>query len=118
VQYSVEFYSRQNGEKPLAAFIAELRKKHPGLHRLVNAGIKKLGNRKYHKPPLTKLVDPDNGIYELRVGEKNIARVFWFYQPGRVIIATNGFVKKSQKTDTAELQRACRYKKDWEERTG
>jgi hypothetical protein len=44
--------------------------------------------------------------------------VFWFYQRRRVIIATNGYVKKTQKLDTTELQRACKYKKDWEVRTG
>jgi putative component of toxin-antitoxin plasmid stabilization module len=118
VQYSVQFYSHSTGEKPVATFLAKLRAKHPDLYTLVNAGMKKLENRQYHKPPLTELVDRDNGIYELRVGRKNIARVFWFYQRGRVIIATNGYVKKTQKADTAEIQRACKYKKDWEVRTG
>ena len=29
---------------------------------------------------------------------------------------TNGYVKKQQKVDMGELERACTYKKDWEER--
>lgn len=117
MRYRVEFYYAPSGEKPVAGFIAELRVEHPDLYKLIKAGIKKLEDRRYHRAPLTKLVDPDHDIFELRVGGKNIARVFWFYRPGRVIMLTNGYVKKKQKLDPAELQRARDYKKDWEERT-
>lgn len=118
MQYNVEFYYTQSGEKPVAGFIAQLREKHPDLHKLVKAGIKKLEDGRKHRKPLTRLVDPEHGIYELRVGGKNIARVFWFFQAGRVVILTNGYVKKKQKLDSAELLWARECKKDWEERTG
>lgn len=118
MRYNVEFYYTQSGEKPVAGFIAELREKHPDLHKLVKAGIKKLEDGRNHRKPLTRLVDPDHDIFELRVGRKNIARVFWFFRAGRVIVLTNGYVKKKQKLDPTELQRAREYKKDWEERTG
>jgi hypothetical protein len=55
------------------------------------------------------------GILELRVGNRDIARVF-FFQPGQQIICTNGYVKKSQKLDPRELARARRYKADWEQK--
>jgi len=42
------------------------------------------------------------------VGKTNIARVF-FFQPGQEIIVTNGYVKKRQKLDQDELQRAQRH---------
>jgi Phage derived protein Gp49-like (DUF891) len=35
-------------------------------------------------------------IFELRIGDKNIARVFFFFQQGQEIIMTNGYVKKQQ----------------------
>jgi Phage derived protein Gp49-like (DUF891) len=69
-----------------------------------------------HGPPLTELVDQKYDIFELRIGDKNIARVFFFFRQGREIIMTNGYVKKQQKVDTRELARARTYKKDWEER--
>jgi hypothetical protein len=116
VRYRVEFYYTQSGEKPVAGFITELRVKHPDLHKLVKAGTKKLEDSQYHREPLTKQVDPDYGIFELRVGGKNIARVFWFFRPGRVIILTSGYVKKTKKLDSTELQRARDCKTDWEER--
>ena len=58
-----------------------------------------------------------DGIYELRSQESsNIARVFYFFIVGNKIILTHGFVKKTQKTPPGELEKARRYKKDYEER--
>lgn len=116
MQYTVKFYYTRSGEKPVAGFIAELRMNHLQLHKLVKAGIKKLEDSRYHREPLTKLIDPDYGIFELRVGGTNIARVFCFFRPGQIIILTNGYVKKQRKLDHTELQRARDCKKDWEER--
>jgi len=50
------------------------------------------------------------------VGHANIARAFFFFQRGQAIIVTNGYVKKRQKVDPAELQKARDYKRDWEAR--
>ena len=55
-------------------------------------------------------------MFELRVGRTDIARVFFFFQANRELVCTNGYVKKSQKLDAAELARAKRYKADWEHR--
>jgi phage-related protein len=99
-------------------FIEVLRRSQSELHTLVLGGIKKLEQRERQKPPLTKIVDEGYGIFELRVGSTNIARVFWFYQPGQRIILTNGYVKKSQKLDSGELATAREYKRDWEAKRG
>lgn len=53
---------------------------------------------------------------ELRVGRTDIVRVFFFFQPGQIIICTNGYVKKSQKLDPGEVAQAERFKADWERR--
>ena len=50
------------------------------------------------------------------MGDRDIARVFFFFRPGGLIVCTNGYVKKSQKLDAAELARARHYKADWEAR--
>lgn len=116
MQFSVRFYYDTDGNKPVTAFLEDLRKQDRILHKLVVAGIKKLEMSERHGPPLTELVDKKYGIFELRIGDKNIARVFFFFRQGQEIIMTNGYVKKQQKVDTGELERARRYKKDWEER--
>ncbi len=116
MQFSVRFYYDTSGNKPVIAFLKEVRKQDRILHKLVVAGIKKLEMSERHGPPLTELVDQKYDIFELRIGDKNIARVFFFFRQGREIIMTNGYVKKQQKVDTRELARARTYKKDWEER--
>lgn len=56
-----------------------------------------------------------DGIYELRSRSADvISRVFYFFFVGDKIILTNAFVKKTQKTPPRELQKAKRYKKDYE----
>lgn len=114
--FSVRFYYDSDGNKPVLAFLENLRNQDRILHKLVIAGIKKLEVSERHGPPLTELIDQKYDIFELRIGDKNIARVFFFFQQGQEIILTNGYVKKKQKVDTRELERARAYKKDWEKR--
>jgi phage-related protein len=115
LEFRVTFYRAANGETPLVTFLDDLRRRQPTLHRLVAAGLIKLRTSDYHGPPLTARVDA-RGIFELRVGSTDIARVFYFFRPGQEIVCTNGYVKKAQKLDTDELDRAKRYKTDWETR--
>ena len=116
MQFSVRFYDDALGNKPVLAFLEGLRKQDRVLHKLAVAGIKKLEMRDRHGPPLTRLVDQKDDIFELRVGDKNIARIFFFFRQGREVILTNGYVKKQQKVDRGELERARTYKHDWEQR--
>lgn len=68
------------------------------LLELKNAGL-------IPKENISKLLT--DGIFEMRVSfENRIARTFFFYHVGRKIMFTHGFVKKTQKTPTSEIQRA------------
>lgn len=40
-------------------------------------------------------------------------RVFWFYDEGRLIICTSGFVKKNQKTPRSEIERAIQVMNEY-----
>jgi phage-related protein len=116
MQFRVRFYDDADGDKPLLAFLEDLRKRDRILHKLVVAGIKKLEEGERHGPPLTALVDQQEVLFELRIGGKNIARVFFFFGQGQELILTHGYVKKQQKVDARELERARMYKKDWKQR--
>ena len=49
----------------------------------------------------------DDGIFELRARQgSNIVRVLYFFFIDRRVVLTNGFVKKTQKTPTAEIELA------------
>lgn len=113
MEFEVLFYSDENENVPVIEFLDDLARTQPKLYRLTTAGITKLENRGYHGPPLTQMVDADDDILELRVGNRDIARVFFYFLHGRRIVLTNGYVKKGQKLDESELARAKRYKRDW-----
>ena len=116
MEFRVIFYEDESGNKPVADFLESLRTANPALHKLVTAGLLKLKNRANHGPPLTASIHRSLGMMEMRVGRTDIARVFFFFQPNREIVCTNGYVKKSQLLDPSELRRAERCKADWESR--
>ena len=57
-------------------------------------------------------------FYKTKDGKQgsNITRVLYFFYIGKKIIATNGFVKKTQKTPKEEIQLAKERRKDFIER--
>ena len=112
MRYKVNFYRTEQGDKPLAAWVRSLMGTQPTLADLVKGGLVKLQDSDQHKPRLVELVDRQARIYEMRVGDANIARVFFFLDDDQVI-ATNGYVKKRMQLDAGELARARRYKQDW-----
>lgn len=116
MEYRITFYKTPSGSQPVADWLDALRMADPILEKLIASGLEKLRNSERHGPPLTKAVDDAPGIYELRVGKTNIARAFFFFRPGQEIVVTNGYVKKRQKLDRGQLQRAQLYKDDWEGR--
>jgi len=61
---------------------------------------------------LSKLLE--DGIFEVRTVEGNdIVRILYFFDEGKIIIATNGFVKKQQKTPKSEIELAKKRRKDY-----
>lgn len=86
------------------------------LFNLNTAGLRKRKDRSNHGLPLTSAIKGGRSLYELRVGSADIARVFFFFQPDRRIVCTHGYVKKAQKLDQGEIDRAGRYRADWERR--
>jgi phage-related protein len=116
MEYRVEFFETPSGRRPVAELLAELRKKSPALHNLGNAGLQKLRNQQHHRRPLVSKVDSDANIWELRVGHRDILRLFYFHGPGGRLVVTNGYVKKAQRLDTGQLDIAKRRKREWEKR--
>ena len=68
------------------------------------------------KEYLKKLVNTDD-IWEIRVKSgSNIFRILGFFHKNKIIILTNGFMKKTQKTPSKEIKLAQERKKDYLER--
>ncbi|WP_195525083.1 type II toxin-antitoxin system RelE/ParE family toxin [Eggerthella lenta] len=113
MDFQVVFYRRADGSEPIREFMDALR---PKLRSKMVGDLAKLEQHNIElREPYAKHMG--KGLFELRIGQTNdIVRAFYFFYEGRRIIVTNGFVKKTNKTPRLELERARRYKRDWEER--
>ena len=68
------------------------------------------------KEYLKKLVNTDD-IWEIRVKSgSNIFRILGFFYKNKIIVLTNGFMKKTQKTPLSEIKIAQSRKKEYLER--
>lgn len=109
-EFEIIFYDKPDGVEPAKEFILSLDKKMRAKLLLVADLLTHNGYelREPYSKPL------GNGIFELRakVGS-DISRVLYFFVVGRRIILTNGFIKKTQKTPVAEIERAKKYRDEY-----
>lgn len=113
MSYEVEYYAREDGTKPAEDFI---------LHQDSKMKAKLLTMLEFLEERGPELREPyskplGDGIFELRVKQaSDITRVLYFFVVGRKVILTNGFVKKTPKTPPTEIDRAKRYRADYQRR--
>jgi phage-related protein len=61
-----------------------------------------------------KHMENTNGLYEIRIKVgSNIFRIFSFFDEGNLVIAINGFQKKTDKTPKNEIERALKIKENY-----
>jgi phage-related protein len=114
MDFTVEFYETEAGVCPVREFLDALRTSDPDDFAAVLAGLAKLRNRQYHRPPLSKSLG--DGLFELRhVGKLN-TRVLWFFARQRRIIAVHGIRNKGQAIPARDLSTARERMRDWQER--
>lgn len=108
----IEFYE-ENNKCPVLDFINDTLGSNNKLKAKVLKDISLLAVLGYTaKYPLVKYIG--DGIYELRSKQgSNISRIFYFFVIGNKIIMTNGYIKKSQKLDNNEFDRAKWYMKNY-----
>ncbi|MDW7662808.1 MAG: type II toxin-antitoxin system RelE/ParE family toxin [Bacillota bacterium] len=117
MEYSVEFYQKINGEIPVRDFLMSL---NPKTRAKAFRDIELLKTYGYMlREPYTKSIKGklNSGIYELRIKHSTeISRIFYFSYKDNVFILLNGFIKKTSKTPSRELEKARKYKEDFERR--
>ena len=110
MSFKIEFYETEDGKEPVKEFLDSLDDK---------MAAKLIGLMEVLEEKGTELRKPysehlDDGIFELRCKQgSNITRVLYFFYVGKKIIATNGFVKKTQKTPPREIKLAKERRADW-----
>jgi len=61
-----------------------------------------------------KHIESTDGLYEIRIKlRKDIFRIFCFFDKGNLVILTNGFQKKTQKTPKKEIERALKIREEY-----
>lgn len=111
MEFKVEFYTSNAGRCPVREFLDELKVSDPGDFAAVLAGLAKLRNRPYHRPPLSKAIGDD--LFELRhVGKLN-TRVLYFFVRGRRIVAVHGIRNKEWDMPARDRRTAIERMKDW-----
>jgi phage-related protein len=111
MEFTVEFYETQSERCPVREFLDRLKESDPDDFAIVMAGLAKLGNRQYHKPPLSKPIGEE--LFEMRhVGKLN-TRVLYFLAKGQRIIAVHGIRSKSQRISERDIKIPLERKKDW-----
>ena len=108
---TVDFYRLPGGQSPVEAFLDSLSGKQAQKVLWVLQIVEELESvpHQYFK----KLIDSE-GIWEVRIQFGNdIFRLLGFFDNGTLLILTNGFAKKSQKTPSQEISLAIRRKNDY-----
>lgn len=108
---TVNFYRLPDGQSPVESFLDSLSGKQAQKVLWVLQIIEELDfiPRQY----LKKLVDSE-GIWEVRIQfGSDIFRLLGFFDGGALLILTNGFTKKTQKTPPQEIALAIRRKNEY-----
>ena len=93
-------------------FLDKLKETNSDDFTVAMAGLAKLRNKQYHRPPLSKYIRDD--LFELRhVGKLN-TRVLYFFAKGQRIIAVHGIRNKARKISERDLKVALQRKEDWQ----
>lgn len=109
--WQVEFYEKENGEIPVNDFLLSLNEKTRAKAAKEIRILSEYGNKL--REPYSKHIQ--EGIFELRIKfASDISRIFYFFFDGNKIILTNGFIKKTQKTPKEEIEKAIKYKEDYQ----
>lgn len=111
--WQVEFYEKENGEVPVSDFLKNIDTKMRAKAVKEIQILSEYGNKL--REPYSKHIQ--DGIFELRIKfASDISRIFYFFFDGDKIILTNGFIKKTQKTPKEEIEKAIKYKEDYQRR--
>lgn len=109
-EYIIEFYSTEDGTEPAREFIEGLDSKM--IAKIIRIIELLERNGSTVRLPYSEYLR--DGIFEIRAKQgTDIVRVFYFFTFGRKIVLTNGFVKKTQKTPSREINRAIEFKNDY-----
>jgi len=115
--FEVVLYSKENGKVPVKEFLLSLSPKlrAKAFHDIEL--LQKYGNE-LRKPYVKQLKGKENrDLFELRIKFSNdIVRIFYFTYLNHRYVLLHGFIKKTMKTPSKEIEKAKRYMADYKRR--
>ena len=110
----VTFYKTVDGKCPIEDFLNSLSGK---VAQKVTWVLSLLEDMHIVPSSYFKKLTGSEGIWECRIQfGSNAYRIFCFFDDKSVVVLTNGFMKKSQKTPQSEIEKAEAYRRDFLER--
>jgi len=117
MEWQVEYYKKENGTIPVLEYLLTLP---PKMRAKAFSEIELLEKHGSDlREPYAKPIKGDKykDLFELRVKfSSDISRIFYFTFRNNTFVLLHGFTKKTDKTPPTELERALRYKEDYERR--
>lgn len=117
MDWQVEFYKKENGDIPVLEYLLSLEPKMRAKAFSEIELLKKHGTNL--REPYAKPIKGNKykSMFELRVKfSSNISRIFYFTFKNNTFVLLNWFTKKTDETPKKELEKAIRYKEDYERR--
>lgn len=114
---NLEFYAKDNGQVPVKEFLKSLPTKLRAKAFSDITLLNEMGNNL--REPYVKPIkgQKNKGLYELRITfSKDTIRIFYFTYINNKYILLHGFIKKSMKTPTREIDKARKYMEDYKRR--
>lgn len=113
---TIIFYKTQSGKSPITEFLDTL---NPKQAKKVTWVLNLVENQTYVPIEYFKKLSGTSGLWEVRIQSgSDIFRLLGFIDEGRLVVLTNGFTKKTQKTPANEIQIAELRKTDYLQRKG
>ncbi len=114
MDWQVEYYKKENGDIPVLDFLLSLEVKMRAKAFSEIELLEKHGTEL--REPFVKHIK-GKGLFELRIKfASDISRIFYFTYRQNTFVLLHGFTKKTNKTPQREIERALRYKEDYERR--
>lgn len=109
-EYNTIFYETADGKIPAKEYLLSL--DYDMRAKMIRTLEMLQRNGPALREPYSK--ELEDGIFELRAKfGSNISRLLFFYDEGKLVLLTNGFVKKDRKTPRQEIELAKVYRADY-----
>ena len=109
--FTIEFYESAKGESEARDFVAGMQNKKLQAKVIGSLDVLAEKGNELREPYSKHLGD---GIFELRCRVASDAvRLLYFFHEGKVVVVTNGFMKKTKRTPLREIRLAKKRRKEY-----